>query len=1138
MRKKIYIVILIVLLTALAALAIGCTDSEKAAYSIELNPDSAKAYYDEAAGAYVFEAGKVDWSAFRFYLYDSGDNLLEEVAVTESMIAPEELKLTESAGTATIRVIYQGASLYLTIKTYTVAETPTYYVTYNAGVGAGFPDDKSNASYTDADGAVIWEVGYAAGYVDTVEIPEREGYVFVGWYSASDFSGSVFTAGRTLTRDTVVYARWSDMRTFTVRFTAYRDGATWGLVETRTDVEYGSVITFPAPAQEAAYDFVNYTVEVRDDSDKVTETVVLTDPEATFEVTSNLTVSINYTIKMLEMTYVVTRTDSPWAEEGATQFGVPIVEKQISYSGQYVNGYCYVFEVRYGTTLRADVEPVPEIPEIPGATGIWLDASTGREPLYGSATENRTFIAQYTDRLYSMYFWLDEEQTVPATDTTGAQITRTAYYNRYISTPPAVPEKTGHTGIWYIRIDNVLVQKDLTTVAMTTDYNVVARYFPNDYTVSYYLSPANSDTPIQLGSYSVSYGTEVRPGVDVENGIIRNGYPFDIYEVTWYSSEHKQPSSKVEFPRRVEGDISFYAEPTRKPYTIVFKSPANAPYEAFEMEIEVSPDENGVATVQVPQVNIPGYNVTYWYYYDVTGLDAVPAYDSSSVYSAGDRVVYRNSVYKALSGVPAGSEPPNPTYWTPDMPTGTMISQSQGSFSVTESHTYDPDVRFDKAIYASAVPQTFDANFYNVAYNGTASEGYEISFVLQIGMPVEYNDYVSYVPVPDTPKYGDDATGDFVFDGWYLDPDYVTPVDPATYAIKGAVNFYAKWTDMLLGTEGLEFEAVTDESGTTIGYKVVGFASSAEEYSTLSVYIPDNHMGFPVVALGEGAFENYSKILFITEITLPSGLTTVEDNAFRGLFALNNVNLNGASFNFANGVLTSADGSVLYLYLPTNEATSYTVPATVSRIAGGAFANNRYLTAIAFEGNGLTEIGAYAFDGADSLTTVALPASLETIGAYAFRSCLSLESVSVAQGSALKEVGTGAFDDVLGALENDGEYVYLGTTLIKYSGTASQAVLDASFTAVAAGAFGGSRIEVLTIGADSSLAYISADAFRDAFNVEEIRILKQDKVAAGENAFEGVSLDAALYVAAETLEAYKNDAVYTEAFGDNIYPAV
>ena len=556
------------------------------------------------------------------------------------------------------------------------------------------------------------------------------------------------------------------------------------------------------------------------------------------------------------------------------------------------------------------------------------------------------------------------------------------------------------------------------------------------------------------------------------------------------------------------------------------------------MEIEVSPDENGVATVQVPQVNIPGYNVTYWYYYDVTGLDAVPAYDSSSVYSAGDRVVYRNSVYKALSEVPVGSEPPNPTYWTPDMPTETMIFQSQGSFSVTESHTYDPDVRFDKAIYASAVPQTFDANFYKVAYNGTASEGYEMSFVLQIGMPVEYNDYVSYVPVPVTPQYGDDATGDFVFDGWYLDPDYVTPVDPATYAIKGAVNFYAKWTDMLLGTEGLEFEAITDGNGTALGYKVVGFASSAEEYSTLSVYIPDNHMGLPVVALGEGAFENYSKILFITEITLPSGLTTVEDNAFRGLFALNNVNLKGASFNFANGVLTSANGSVLYLYLPTNEATSYTVPATVSRIAGGAFANNRYLTAIAFEGNGLTEIGAYAFDGADSLTTVALPASLETIGAYAFRSCLSLDSVSVAQGSALKEVGTGAFDDVLGALKNDGEYVYLGTTLIKYSGTASQAVLDDSFTSIAAGAFGGSRIEVLTIGADSALAYISADAFRDAFNVEEIRILKQDKVAAGENAFEGVSLDAALYVAADALDAYQNDAAYAEAFGENIYAAV
>lgn len=1138
MRKKINFVILIVVLTVLAALAIGCTDSDDAAYSIELNPDSAKAYYDEAAGVYVFEAGKVDWSAFRFYLYDAGDNLLEEVAVTESMIDPEDLKLTESAGTATVRIVYQGASLYITIKTYTVAVTPTYYVTYNAGVGASFPDDGDNLSYTDGSGAVVWEVGYVGGYVDTVEIPEREGYVFVGWYSASDFSGSVFTAGRTLTRDVTVYARWSDMRTFTVRFTAYRDGATWGLVETRSDIEYGSVITFPAPAQEAAYDFVNYTVEVRDDSDQVTETVVLTDPEATFEVTSNLTVSINYTVKMLEMTYVVTRADSPWAEEGATQFGVPIVEKQISYSGQYVDGYCYVFSVRYGTTLRADIEPVPEIPEIPGATGIWLDASTGREPLYGSATENRTFIAQYTDRIYTMYFWLDEEQTVPATDTTGAQITRTASYNRYITTAPAVPEKTGHTGVWYIRIDNVLVQEDLTAVAMTTDYNVVARYFPNDYTVSYYLSPANSDTPIQLGSYSVSYGTSVRPGVDVENGIEANGYPFDVYEVTWYSSAGKQPSSKVEFPRMVEGDISFYAEPTRKPYTIVFKSPANAPYEAFEMEIEVSPDENGVATVQVPQVSIPGYNVTYWYYYDVTGLDAVPLYDASSGYSLGDRVVYRNSVYKALSEVPVGSEPPNPTYWTLDMPNETVIDQSQGSFSVTESHAYDPDVRYDRAIYASAVPETFDANFYKVEYTGSVADGYSISFALQLGVPVEYNAFVSFVPVPDTPRYGDGATGDFVFDGWYLDPDYVTPVDPATYAIKGDVNFYAKWTDMLLGTEGLEYEAVTDEYGTAIGYKVVGFASAAEEYSTLSVYVPDNHMGLPVVAIGAGAFENYSKILFITDITLPSGLTDIEDNAFRGLFSLINVNLNGAAFAFGDGVLTSADGSVLYLYLPTNEATSYTVPAGVSRIAGGAFANNRYLTSVSFAGNDLTEIGDYAFDGADSLLSVALPASLERIGAYAFRGCLALGSVSVAQDSALKEAGTGAFDDVLGALTNDGEYVSLGTMLIKYVGTASSVELDASFTAIAAGAFGGSRVETLTIGADSALTYISADAFRDAFNVEEIRILKHEKVDAGGNAFEGVSLDAALYVAAEVLDAYQNDAVYAEAFGSNIFSAV
>ena len=1152
MQKKIVYVILIAVLILTAATALGCTDagSTTASSTIELNEASAAAYYDQTTGAYVFEAGKVDWSAFRFFLYDSENNLLDEITVTESMITPETLALTDAPGTYTVRVVYQGASLYITIRTYVVQETPTYYVTYNAGIGGTFPDAAEGETVTDPDGAVTWTIGYPGGAVTTVETPEREGYVFAGWYVTPDYSGSVFTAGRTVSADTTVYARWSDLRTFTVTFTAYRDGANAGTVASYRDIEYGTSLAFPAPADNAAYEFVNYTVSVRNDENETIDTVVIEEAGAEFEVTNDLVVAVNYTIRMLTVTYVVPREGSAWVE-GYTVFenwGEPVtyVRDVTSYGGNPVSGWCYVFTVPYGTTLTADVEPVPEIPSIPGTDGMWIDVSTGRAPLYGSVTADRTFIGQYTDRVYTMYFWLDEEQTEPARDTTGAQITRTASYGATIQSAPAVPARAGHSGVWLLRVNGVLTETDITAVPLTDEngYHAVARYTPNNYTVTYYLSPAGSDAATAIYSYNYAYGTEISPGIDVLDAIEDAGYSFDVYDIEWYSSSGKQPSSAVIFPRTVEGNASFYAEPVRKPYTITFRSPADAPYAAFEETIRVEPDSGGYATVSVPTISIPGYTVTYWYYYDLTGLADIPDYSSSVSYAKGDRVVYNNIVYSARDTVPKGAAyaPPSPTYWSRYVLQETTITG--GSFEVSGSHIYDADVRYDSAIYANAVPERFNADFYNVIYTGAADTGYTVSFELQTSVSVAFGGSVTDVPEPKTPQYPDQAVGDFVFDGWYLDPGYVTDVDPASYIVSGYVGFYAKWTDTLAGTEGLRYEAVYDASGTSIvGYKVVGFVSDAEEFSSLTVYIPESHLNSPVISIGANAFADLSKILFITDISLPASLLTIEDNALRGLAFLTNVEIaSGGSFVFENGVLYSGDRSVIHLYLPTKTDASYAVPGSVTRIAGGAFANNGYLESVTFaEGSALTALGAYAFDGADALTAVALPASLETIGEYAFRGCLSLGSVTVDSGSRLRSVGTGAFDTVLGALETSGEYITLGTTLIRYTGTASSLTLRSDITAIAAGAFSGyggyaSSVEALTIGADSALANFSSGAFDGAFNISEIRIMNETaKIDAEEGAFDGVSLSAALYVPDALLEEYTGDPGYSGSF-DSIQP--
>ena len=58
-------------------------------------------------------------------------------------------------------------------------------------------------------------------------------------------------------------------------------------------------------------------------------------------------------------------------------------------------------------------------------------------------------------------------------------------------------------------------------------------------------------------------------------------------------------------------------------------------------------------------------------------------------------------------------------------------------------------------------------------------------------------------------------------------------------------------------------------------------------------------------------------------------------------------------------------------------------------------------------GSPVTKIGKGAFEGAEKVTSVSIPASVEAIEASAFRECTRLESVSLPDG--LKEIGDSAF---------------------------------------------------------------------------------------------------------------------------------
>lgn len=86
------------------------------------------------------------------------------------------------------------------------------------------------------------------------------------------------------------------------------------------------------------------------------------------------------------------------------------------------------------------------------------------------------------------------------------------------------------------------------------------------------------------------------------------------------------------------------------------------------------------------------------------------------------------------------------------------------------------------------------------------------------------------------------------------------------------------------------------------------------------------------------------------------------------------------------------------------------VIATFSSIYGGAFANNLLLTKLVFP-EGLTAIGAQAFNECENITSISFPSTLQVIGDNAFKSCYSVSRI---ESSAIEPpvIGSNTFEGV------------------------------------------------------------------------------------------------------------------------------
>lgn len=184
---------------------------------------------------------------------------------------------------------------------------------------------------------------------------------------------------------------------------------------------------------------------------------------------------------------------------------------------------------------------------------------------------------------------------------------------------------------------------------------------------------------------------------------------------------------------------------------------------------------------------------------------------------------------------------------------------------------------------------------------------------------------------------------------------------------------------------------------------------------------------YNVTCIGAGAFASveipdygnprYGTNSALKSVTLPVGVTTIEDQAFYQCSALTKVNLpNGV--NKIGSSAFSGCKSLTSISLPEGlteisgglfgncvNLSSVNVPSSVEVIRSSAFSGLASLTNISLH-EGLKTIEAYAFHGS-GITSIYLPNSVTSIGQESFRNCYNLSSLHLSDS--LKSIPTGAF---------------------------------------------------------------------------------------------------------------------------------
>ena len=259
----------------------------------------------------------------------------------------------------------------------------------------------------------------------------------------------------------------------------------------------------------------------------------------------------------------------------------------------------------------------------------------------------------------------------------------------------------------------------------------------------------------------------------------------------------------------------------------------------------------------------------------------------------------------------------------------------------------------------------------------------------------------------------------------------------------------------------------------------VTFSEGLKEVSYGEVVIPAE------LTLSQGAFQSCAAL---AKVTLPEGLSEIGARTFSNCNALTAISIPSTVSYIAPQAFEAcmALADVTFAETPEGQTpVELVIGDSSTSTSDGVFVGCASIISLTLPER-TTELGKYAFQGCIGLTTLHLPSTLTSIGQYAFQN-VPLNSLTFAEGSQLKEIGSNAFNkSLLPTISLPEGLETIGSSAFAYSKLQS-ITIPASVRTISSSAFSYCYdLESVAFAKDSLIEELATGAFSNSYRLKSV----------------------------------------------------